>query len=136
MNSLSIPLTSIMGLALLLYTISIISAITLRKFNKINMAIIHCAGLVSVIGLIYMAFKISKLTYTPASYNVMTTHAIASVIVTILVLFHAVIATILRRKCTKESMVLGNAFNIFSFILWFICTVLFFFSFSMGILPK
>lgn len=136
MDLIAIPLIIIMTLAFIFYTISVFSTIKTRAIDKVSLSLIHFAILLLIVGLFYMSGVASKLSYTYASYSLMNMHSIVGTIASILLVIHAIILTILRRKNKRKSNYLNKGFNIFSFLLWLVTTFCYVITIYIGVLAS
>lgn len=136
MDLIAIPLIIIMTLAFIFYTISVFSTIKTRAIDKVSLSLIHFAILLLIVGLFYMSGVASKLSYTYASYSLMNMHSIVGTIASILLVIHAIILTILRRKNKRKSNYLNKGFNIFSFLLWLVTTFCYIITIYIGVLAS
>ncbi|MGL4760701.1 MAG: hypothetical protein ACRCWG_04510 [Sarcina sp.] len=134
MNALVIPLIVIMSLALVLYTIGTFIGLRDKKFTRKHIIFFHSSVLLTIIGIFYMSGIASKLTYQDVSYKMMNIHTGLGYLALIIIIVHAIIVTIMKRKIQKSGTSLGKGFNTFSFILWLICIILYLITFYIGIM--
>ena len=134
MNALVIPLIVIMSLALVLYTIGTFIGLRDKKFTRKHIIFFHSSVLLTIIGIFYMSGIASKLTYQDVSYKMMNIHTGLGYLALIILIVHAIIVTIMKRKIQKSGTSLGKGFNTFSFILWLICIILYLITFYIGIM--
>ncbi|MGL5068364.1 MAG: hypothetical protein ACRC6T_11200 [Sarcina sp.] len=134
MNALVIPLIVIMSLALVLYTIGTFIGLRDKKFTRKHIIFFHSSVLLTIIGIFYMSGIASKLTYQDVSYKMMNIHTGLGYLALIIIIVHAIIVTIMKRKTQKSGTSLRRGFNTFSFILWLICIILYLITFYIGIM--
>lgn len=135
MDKIAIPLAIIMILGIIFYTISVFMGVTKKTFTKGSLALMHLSVLLVIIGIFYMTGISSKLPYHNVSYGLMDMHQAVGCITLILMIIHAIIATIVRRK--NKSLMgfkVSKKFNIFSIILWIISIVFYLMALYIGIL--
>lgn len=134
MNSIIIPIIIIMAIALILYTIGTFAGLKDRLFTKKHIILFHSTVLLMIIGMFYMSGIASKLTYKDVSWNMMNIHTGLGYLTFILILIHAIIVTVMKRKCQKRGTSLGKGFNTFSFILWLVAIILYAITLYIGIM--
>ncbi|WP_297522521.1 hypothetical protein [uncultured Clostridium sp.] len=134
MNPIVIPLILIMSLAIVLYTIGTFTGIKDKSFTKKHVILFHSAVLLTIIGLFYMSGISSKISYADVSYKMMNIHTGLGYLAVIILIIHAIIVTIMKRKLSNSRTSLGKGFNTFSFILWLICIILYLITFYIGIM--
>lgn len=134
MDTIIIPLIVIMALALIFYTIATFTGIAKNSFKKGQVALYHAAVALVIIGIFYMSGISSKLPYDHVSYAMMHLHTGLGYLAVIILIIHAIIATVMKRKHKNRGTSFSSKFNTLSFILWLICIILYLVTFYIGIL--
>lgn len=134
MDTIIIPLIIIMALALIFYTVATFTGIARKSFGRGQVALYHAAVALVIIGIFYMSGISSKLSYAHVSYAMMHIHTGLGYLAVLLLIIHAIVATVVKRKHKKKGTSLGSGFNKFSFVLWLICIILYLVTFYIGIL--
>ena len=134
MDTIAIPLIIIMALSIILYTIGTFLGIKDKKLSKKHIFFFHISVLLMIIGIFYMSGISSQLSYDDATYKMMAIHQGLGYLAALVMIVHAIIITIAKRKYNKKNLSTSKWFNILSFILWLICIILYLITFYIGIL--